>query len=241
MNAKLWNLISLLAFAVLALSIGACGWAVQISEMRGETRSIALGDAESVTVDLKMAAGELTIAGGADALMEADFTYDVADWKPVVDYVISGGHGKLTIHQPEGLNLGPGSHRYEWDLRFNDDVPLDLNVALGAGKSLLDMRGLSLTRLDLEMGAGEIELDLRGEPEQDLHVSIRGGAGKAAVRLPKDVGVRVTVTGALGAVNAEGLRRDGNVYVNEAYGESDVTLYLDIEGAVGEVNLEVQG
>jgi len=240
MNVKRSNLISLLAFAVLALSLGACTWTRQIGELRTDSHSIDLGDAESVIVDLKMGAGELTIAGGADALVEADLTYNVAAWKPVVDYSVSGERGKLSIQQPKVQNWGVGSYRYEWDLGFNDGVPMDLNVVLGAGKSLLDMRHLSLTRLDLRIGVGDVELDLRGEREQDLDVTIRGGMGEVTVRLPKDVGVRVKVAGGLGALNAEGLKRDGDVYVNEAYGESDVTLYLDIEGGVGEINLEVR-
>lgn len=241
MNVKRFNLISLLAFAVLALSLGACTWTSQIGKLRTDSHSIDLGDAESVTVDLKMGAGELTIGGGADALVKADFAYNVAAWKPVVDYSVSGERGKLSIQQPEMQNWGVGSYRYEWDLRFNDGVPMDLNIVLGAGKSLLDMRHLSLTGLDLKMGVGDVEVDLRDEREQDLDVTIRGGVGEATVRLPKDVGVRVKVTGGLGAVNAEGLRRDGDVYVNEAYGESSTTITLDIEGALGEINLEVQG
>jgi len=240
MNVKRSNLINLLAFAVLALSIGACRWTSQVGELRTDSHSIDLRDAKSVTANLKMGAGELAIGGGADALVEADFTYNVAAWKPVVDYSVSGERGQLSIEQPEVQNWGAGSYRYEWDLHFNDGVPMDLNVALGAGKSLLDMRHLSLTKFDLKMGAGDVELDLRGEREQDLDVTIRGGVGKVSVRLPKDVGVRVKVTGGLGAVNTEGLRRDGDAYVNEVYGESDVTLYLDIEGGVGEINLEVQ-
>jgi len=240
MNVKRLNLISLLAFAVLALSNGACRWTSQIGELRTDSRSIDLGDAKSVTVDLKMGVGELTIGGGADALVEADFTYNVAAWKSVVDYSVSGERGELSIEQPKVQNWGAGSYRYEWDLHFNDGVPMDLNVVLGAGKSLLDMRRLSLTRLNLKMGVGDVELDLRGEREQDLDVTIQGGIGEATVRLPKDVGVRVNVTGGLGAVNAEGLRRDGDVYVNEAYGESSATITLDIEGGVGEINLEVQ-
>jgi len=254
MNVKRSNLITILACAVLALSLGAilacavlalplgaCTWTSRIGKLRTDAHSIDLGDAKSVTVDLKMGAGELTIGGGADALVEADFTYNVAAWKPVVDYSVSGERGKLSIQQPEVQNWGVGSYRYEWDLRFNDGVPMDLNVVLGAGKSLLDMRHLSLTRLDLKMGVGDIELDLRGEREQDLDVTIRGGVGEATVRLPKDVGVRIKATGGLGEVNAESLRRDGDVYVNEAYGESSATITLDIEGGVGEINLEVQG
>jgi hypothetical protein len=31
----------------------------------------------------------------------------------------------------------------------------------------------------------------------------------------------------------------GNAYVNDAYGESEVNLNVDVQGGVGEINLEV--
>jgi hypothetical protein len=37
------------------------------------------------------------------------------------------------------------------------------------------------------------------------------------------VGVRVRAEGGLGKINAEGLQREGDSYVNDAYGDSDVT------------------
>jgi predicted membrane protein len=146
-------------------------------------------------------------------------------------------------------------------LRLNDDVPMALSVDLGVGNGNLDLGRLSLTSLDiqagagnitvdltgirsltslgLEMGAGNVTLDLTGDLEKDLNASIRGGVGTANVRLPSNVGVRVEARGALGTVNARGLTRDGNAYINDAYGQSDVTLRINIEGAVGTVNLEL--
>ena len=45
--------------------------------------------------------------------------------------------------------------------------------------------------------------------------------------------------GGLGKINAEGLERVGDAYVNAAYGESDVTLNVDVQAGVGEINLEI--
>ncbi|MGI6209176.1 MAG: hypothetical protein ACOYEW_13310, partial [Anaerolineae bacterium] len=59
------------------------------------------------------------------------------------------------------------------------------------------------------------------------------------VELPADVGVRASVSGGLGTVRVEGLRSEGGVYVNDAYGESGVTLDLTVRGGVGEVVLTV--
>ena len=43
----------------------------------------------------------------------------------------------------------------------------------------------------------------------------------------------------MGQVNASGLRIDGDDYVNDAYGESEVTLRISIKSGVGEINLEL--
>jgi hypothetical protein len=45
--------------------------------------------------------------------------------------------------------------------------------------------------------------------------------------------------GGLGEINTEDLQREGEAYVNDAYGDSDVTLDVDIRGGVGQINLEV--
>jgi N-terminal domain of toast_rack, DUF2154 len=46
--------------------------------------------AQSVHTILRIGAGELNLTGEADALMEGDFSYNVADWKPAVAYDVSG-------------------------------------------------------------------------------------------------------------------------------------------------------
>ncbi len=229
----------LLAAALLIGLLSGCAWTTRAGELRTESRTIDLGGAEEVAVDVRMGAGELTLSGGAEALVEAEFTYNVEDWQPTIDYVVAGDEGELWIEQPEVESLGLESYRYEWDLRFNARTPLALDVALGAGEGDIDVSTLSLTRLNLEMGVGAVELDLTGDRAQDVDVTIRGGVGEATVLLPDDVGVEARVGGGLGDVDASGLTRRGDVYVNEAYSASEATIRLDIEGGIGGVNLQV--
>jgi hypothetical protein len=231
----------LLVFA--AVCLGACGAQGQgqgVGEMRNESRSVQPEDATSVRAHLEMGAGELKVGGAADALMEADFSYNVADWKPQIDYEVSGEKGELTVKQGSGDEgrLGGGA-RNDWDLRLNDDVPTDLVVEMGAGESDLDLDSLTLTGLDLQMGAGETTVDLTGDYDRDFDASIEGGVGEATVLVPSKVGVRVRAEGGLGKINAEGFQREGEAYVNDAYGDSDVSLNVDVQGGVGSINLEV--
>jgi hypothetical protein len=82
-------------------------------------------------------------------------------------------------------------------------------------------------------------VDLTGDYAQDFDTRIQGGVGEATVLLPSEVGVRAKAAGDLGKINAEGLQKEGQAYVNDAYGDSDVTLRVEVQGGVGEINLKV--
>jgi len=51
--------------------------------------------------------------------------------------------------------------------------------------------------------------------------------------------VRVEAGGVLGQLEIVGLRRQDGAYVNDAYGQSDVTLNVDVQGGVGELVIQV--
>jgi predicted small secreted protein len=238
-----------LLFALLvnaAVLAGACGTqpgggTPDIGKMQHESKSVDPKDAQSVRAQLKMGAGELTLTGGADKLTEADFSYNVAEWKPKVSYDVSGDAGELLVRQGGSKSSDlTGEARNEWDIRLNDELPTDLVVQMGAGESDLDLDSLTLKGLKLQMGAGKTKVDLTGDYAKSFDASIQGGVGAATVELPSGVGVKAKAQGGLGSINAgEGLKKVGDSYVNDAYGESDVTLNVKVQGGVGEINLEV--
>jgi len=228
-----------------AIVAGACGTQrggthQQVGKMQSESKSVALQNAQSARAQLKMGAGELYLTGGADQLMEGEFSYNVSEWKPKVSYDLSGDTGELMVKQgsSEGARLS-GDARNEWDISLNDEVPTDLVVQMGAGESDLDLDSLALTGVDLQMGAGKTTVDLTGDYAQSFDASIQGGVGEATVLLPSDVGVKAKAEGGLGKINAEGLKRVGNSYVNDAYGEPDVNLSVEVQGGIGQINLKV--
>jgi N-terminal domain of toast_rack, DUF2154 len=230
----------LLAVVATLAVVSACTiGSVPVGELETESKSVELGGAKLVRAEIHMGAGELKVRGGATKLLDADFAYNVARWQPEVDYTVTEGQGHLEVRQPPGTGGPMGNARYEWDLRFNNAVPLELTVELGAGRADLVLGSLSLGSLDLKMGAGETIVDLTGSWKNDVTARIQGGVGKATVRLPQDVGVRVSARGGIGAINAHGFRKDHDAYVNDAYGKSDVTVRVDVQGGVGEINLEL--
>jgi len=202
-----------------------------------ESKSIDLDKSEMVRTDLKMAAGELRISGGASKLMEADFAYNVPPWKPEVRYSATGFRGELSVEQPSGSPTAKNS-RNEWNVRLNDSVPMDLVVKFGAGEAKLNLASLSLRSVQVEMGAGTLEMDLRGQPKRDYDVRIRGGVGEATVRLPRDAGIQANATGGLGSINVRGLtKKEGDRYENDAYEHAKVRIHVDVKGGIGNINL----
>jgi hypothetical protein len=201
-----------------------------------ETRSVELDKSEQVRAELKMGSGQLDVRGGAQKLLDGDFTYDVVAWKPDLRYTSSGGTGDLILEQPESTS-STGSAKNHWDLHFNDNVPLNLKVEFGAGEARLNLGSLSLSGLNIEIGAGTLSLDLRGTPTKDYSVRIRGGVGEATVYLPKDVGITANVSGGLGEISATGLHKNGDRYVNDSSGTAKTKIRLDIQGGVGSIKL----
>src|SRR5579872_4991836 len=105
-----------------------------------DTRAIERDDAKEVNVRLNMGAGELKVGSGTSKLMQGYFTYNVPSWKPEIHY----GAGDLTISQPDTHHVRVGNNKYEWDLRFAQDIPLSFNLNFGAGEAQLDLGSLTL-------------------------------------------------------------------------------------------------
>jgi hypothetical protein len=202
-----------------------------------ESQIVDLKGAKAARVVVHMPSGLLSIQGGADELMQADFSQGAAWSAPSIDYHVDNGFGTLTIDQQSGSQF-VGHSDNTWKLKLSESVPVELEIDVGAGRSDLDLAKLDLTRLQLNIGAGQANVDLTGERSKDLQAQIHGGVGEAVVRLPKSIGVVATVHGGLGSVEVHGLKEEDGEYVNAAYGKSPNTLRLTVEGGIGHIRLE---
>lgn len=256
---------------------------IEVGEMLERQEAIPLQDAESAAVEIVFGAGELAVeAGASDQLFSGDFRYNVAEWEPEVAYE----DGVLTIEQGSTdveWGIPSGSTRNEWKLTFSPEMPLEMEIKVGAGEGDLDFTGLQLTGLDLELGAGDfkilfdepneaemdrftlsagasrlevfglghagpeeievrggvgdITLDFTGTWSRSADVRITAGLGAVTLHLPDDVGVQVTVEGGLSSVDASGLDREGDAYVNDAFGEAEVELRIHVTTGIGALRL----
>jgi len=200
------------------------------------TQTVDLQGAKSVHAQLQISAGELTISGDSAHALDADFRFTDSYGEPRVNYHITDGVGEISIAQ-DSHPVHFGNSRNEWNLRFNNTLPLGLRAEMGAGQGNLDFRDVPLTSLDLHVGAGEVNVDLTGDRKTDLTADIEGGVGQANIRLPKRIGVIAQASGGIGSIRTYGLKQDGDSYTNEAYGKSPATIHLKVTGGIGEIVL----
>ena len=204
--------------------------------LQHETRGIEVDNAEMVRVEMRMGAGELSVQGGSQRLLDADFLYDNPAMKPVVRYEPGSFRGRLTIEQPNVHQSGSASH-YEWKLQLNNTVPLDVVTHLGAGNAEMKLGALNLRGVEVHMGVGNLDMDLRGDPKRDYSVQIHGGVGNATVRLPARVGIVADAKGGIGNIEAEGLEKHNGRWMSPKHEEAKVTIRLDIRGGIGNIRL----
>ncbi len=256
---------SVFPFSVIVLLLLLCtviGCAI-VTRLQEESRAVDAGRAKVVDATIRMDAGKLSIEASRERLLEADFRYNVASWRPEISYRTQGIRGDLRVEQPAGAKGIPlGKVRYEWALRLGKDIPMNLRIDLGAGESDLQLGDLLLerlsistgagntklgltgrpapSRLNLDVGAGDIDVDLTGRWRDDLDARIKGGVGNVELQLPRDIGVRVAIQRGVGKIKTTGLSKEGGAFVNEAYGVSKATLDIDIKSGVGQIDLQVE-
>jgi hypothetical protein len=286
------TLIFLLSLGLLLLPALACTITLptvktQVGELREETVQVPLEDVAAAELDITFGAGELRVRPGVEeGLLEAVFTYNVDELRPVLEYDRHGDRMDVRLHiETDGLSLNFGDKtRNEWDIRLSDRVPISLNVDLGAARGRIDLGGLRLTETrirtgaaDVEVewgevnpelldllevdagaanlkmrklgnahfdhmnftgGAGNFDLDFSGDWQESARVSIDAGLSNLTLVVPRDVGVKVNAGDkALTNVNARDLRRRGSAWVNDAYGESELELIINVDLGLGNLTL----
>jgi hypothetical protein len=226
-----------LGIAVAALVLNGCEFgSLATGETRHDTQHVDLGKVDTARVVIRMSAGELRVQSGTPKMLEANFAYNVPDWKPVVDYRANGAAGDLTISQPDRSG-GFGNTVNTWELKLNDQVPLDVTASLGAGEADLQLGQMNLRSVEVNMGAGELKMDLRGEPKRDYTVRVQGGVGEATLYLPRDVGISARAVGGIGQISANGLEKRDSVWINPERTNAPVTVHVDVKGGIGEIRL----
>jgi hypothetical protein len=114
-------------------------------------------------------------------------------------------------------------------------------ATLTAGAAELTVLGLGNSRCDriaFEGGVGRVTLDFGGAWTTSSQVAVKMALGEVALRLPKRMGVRLTLDKFLSSFEPQGLVQRGTSYFSPGYDQAARHLDIDITTAVGNVKVD---
>jgi hypothetical protein len=89
-----------------------------------------------------------------------------------------------------------------------------------------------------EGGVGAVTLDFGGTWSTDVSLEATMAAGNLTLRLPRTVGVRMTMDNFLALVSPDGFRRDGEAYVTPGFSEAAYHLDIALTTSLGKISIE---
>jgi hypothetical protein len=231
------NDLTLLDFmACLGLSLDRCR---NLVDPEVEIKDTALEDSSPSNSDIQMVGSypELTEMAVLSALGERRITVD-GDFDALELLMI-----ELGVKDDRFVDEGDGATRENQDLETQDinmdgsDIVaisgrfpeiLTISVMTDGGNDTISLSGdvVNATAINLSVGAGDDVIDLTGEWLHDATITVISDGGSVSIQLPSDVGARIEVVNRSAKVVSEGFNLDENVYTNNVYGRSSVTLNI---------------
>jgi hypothetical protein len=199
---------ALALIGALLLMVSGASWPISswwpATPVQTMTRSAPMPQLDRAQLAVSYAAGDLRIHAGriGGDLYQAHLTY-AGNPAPSVWLDTASG----TVHVERGSRgpfqvLPAGTHE-RVDLVLSDQIPWNLTVNAGASQQTLDLRGLSVTGVQVNAGATSLEIDLP-KPQGTVSVRVNGGAMSIRMLVPGDAGVAISSSGAFNSLQADG-------------------------------------
>lgn len=149
-----------------------------VGDVQKGMRVIDRGTAEAVNAMLEMRFGNLDVEGGADAMMEGVFKYGDPSYAPEVSYEIEDDLGQLLMRHPQDVRQLKSRKESKWQVCFNDEVPLDLELHVASGTTVINLSDTYLTSLKSKVGSGRFAAALNGSMDSLTRVAFRTVSGR---------------------------------------------------------------
>jgi hypothetical protein len=115
------------------------------------------------------------------------------------------------------------------------------HASFSAGAAELIVRGLGNSRCDdiaFEGGMGKVTLDFTGAWASNARVQVQMAMGELTLRLPRRIGVRITMDRFLSSFETAGLVRRNNGFQSANYDPNQGRIDIDLSTAMGGVTVQ---
>jgi Domain of unknown function (DUF5668)/N-terminal domain of toast_rack, DUF2154 len=225
-----WPLL-IIAFGVWLIA----GFFARNRPVEGEKVSIPLEGATSAYIKLDHGAGRLTLHSGAGTNEILNGTFGTGlNYKSQ----LNGNRIEVKLRTSQQFWAWWPGESLDWDIHLNRDIPLNLKIDSGASASVLDLRDLKVTDLDIDTGASSTDLTLPTGAE-NMHVDVDTGASSLRVNIPAGVAASIRVKSGIAAVNVNSrfARQDNGLYQSSDYATSTNRVDITINAGVGSIDI----
>lgn len=237
---SLW--ISIVSVVLILVVLWGVVWFLGPGPVRGESFvgnrvEQTLDDIQQAEIVISPAVGDLDVISMRDpfVLISGDISTG-KNQSVFTDFEVSGNTGYFEINSTSGVNF-PGSTSWNWNLSLTNEIPLDVELNMGAGDLNADLSGLKITNLKIGQGVGEISVIL--SPTSDYSVDINQAIGSIIVEIPKNTGIRFEFSKAISSLNIpKEFEQRGNFYYSANYDQSEFKIDVDISQAIGSITIK---
>jgi len=172
------------------LTVAALAVAVAQSADAQRTRSVTsarqLAGERRLDVEVEYGAGRLRVGpAGSSLLYQLEMRYNEQHFRPVTSYDRGSGRLKLGLENTSGRRRDDNVRVDRGDyanVSLTTRVPMDLDLAFGAGRAEVELGGLALTSLEISTGASDTRVSF-SRPNRVAARSVRVEAGAAQIRV----------------------------------------------------------
>jgi hypothetical protein len=276
--------------ALAALALGAALWAAPVAAQTWQTVTSArqLHGESALSVDVTYVAGRFELHPAAPGdLYQMELRYDADKFRPVRQYDASAGLLRVGL-ESKGNNVSYTGERdsrqvQSLTLALTRDVPLDLEITMGAAEADVELGGLALRRLEYKTGAsktdvrfsrpnpvtcselsfdvgaaqfeatglgnvncrrmrfeggvGKVTLDFTGDWRSSADVEVHVALGTVTLRLPRELGVTISLDRFLASFDQTGFTKRGDVWYSDNYATARRHLRVHAESAFGGIQV----
>lgn len=201
-------------------------------------RSIPLSGDSSAEITVNYGAGRMNVGPSTDAqeLLGGSFAGGLSE-----DLQHVNGKAVLKVNPPADIFPGTwiyGNKGFEWDVRLNKDIPLQLHFHTGACETHLNLLDLKVSELTLETGASSTDIQLPAAAGF-TRVTVKSGAAEVKLRVPQGVAASISESSGLSGIDVDTTRfvQNGRTYQSADYATAANKVEIFYEGGVGSVSI----
>jgi len=159
-----------------------------------------------------------------------------------LDVSVGAAEGTLDLGglRLAGLDLKSGASRTAISFATpNAGSCRTARISAGAGELSITSAGNSGCRnWRFDGGVGAVTIDLDGAWPADARITLNMALGGVTLQAPRDLGIRVRMSGFMAGFDAKGFSKDGKSYTSTNYASAKRKIEVEVSSALGGVSVE---